>query len=90
MVERLFLAVPWGCPRFVIVVFPDHTHLLFLVEIITPTEVNNITHQDNCVILKFYDRKMCEEIDNCTYYGGYVNQKTLYPKWLFHFSTPFS
>ena len=29
MVERLFLAVPRGCLRFVIVVFPDHTHLLF-------------------------------------------------------------
>ena len=24
------VAVPWGCLRFVIVVFPDHTHLLFL------------------------------------------------------------
>ena len=22
----LSLAVPWGCLRFVIVVFPDHTH----------------------------------------------------------------
>ena len=30
MVERLFLAVPRGCLQFVIVVFPDHTHLLFL------------------------------------------------------------
>ena len=30
MVERLFLAVPLGCLRFVIVVFPDLTHLLFL------------------------------------------------------------
>ena len=30
MVEQLFLAMPWGCLRFVIVVFPDHTHLLFL------------------------------------------------------------
>ena len=30
MAERLFLAVPRGCLRFVIVVFPDHTHLLFL------------------------------------------------------------
>ena len=30
MVERLFLAVPRGCLRFVIVVFPDHTHLVFL------------------------------------------------------------
>ena len=26
MVERLFLAVPRGCLRFVSVVFPDHTH----------------------------------------------------------------
>ena len=31
MVELLFLAVPRGCLRFVIVVFSDHTHLLFLV-----------------------------------------------------------
>ena len=30
MVERLFLAVPRGCLQFVIVVFPDHTHLLSL------------------------------------------------------------
>ena len=30
MFERLFLAVPLGCLPFVIVVFPDHTHLLFL------------------------------------------------------------
>ena len=29
MVERLFLAVLGGCLQFVIVVFPDHTHLLF-------------------------------------------------------------
>ena len=29
MVARLFLAVSWGCLRFVIVVFSDHTHLLF-------------------------------------------------------------
>ena len=32
MVERLFLAVPRGCLQFVIVVFPDHTHLLFLAD----------------------------------------------------------
>ena len=31
MVERLFLAVPRGCLQFVVVVFPDHTHLLFLM-----------------------------------------------------------
>ena len=29
MVDRLSLAVPRGCLQFVIVVFPDHTHLLF-------------------------------------------------------------
>ena len=29
MVGWLFLAVSLGCLRFVIVVFPDHTHLLF-------------------------------------------------------------
>ena len=28
MVEWLFLAVPWDCLRFVIVVFPDHTQSL--------------------------------------------------------------
>ena len=31
MVEQLFLAVPRGCLQFVIV--PDHTHLLFFMEI---------------------------------------------------------
>ena len=40
MVERLFLAVPWGCLQFVIVVFPDHTHLLFFTS-------NEITDQRN-------------------------------------------
>ena len=29
MVEQLFLAMPRRCLGFVIVVFPDHTHLLF-------------------------------------------------------------
>ena len=29
MVEQLFLTVPRGCLQFVIVVFPEHTHLLF-------------------------------------------------------------
>ena len=30
MIERLFLSVPWACLQFVIVVFPDHTHLILL------------------------------------------------------------
>ena len=41
MVERLFLAVPRGCLQFVIVVFPDHTHLLFLFIIYLP---NHMVH----------------------------------------------
>ena len=34
----LFLAVPWVCLQFVIVVhvFPDHTHLLFLIRGLVP------------------------------------------------------
>ena len=39
MVEWLFLAVPRGCLQFVIVVFPDHTHLLFFT--------NSFTHMFN-------------------------------------------
>ena len=31
MVEQLFLGMPRGCLQFVIVVLPDHTHLLFLI-----------------------------------------------------------
>ena len=30
IVVWLFLALPWVCLQFVIVVFPNHTHLLFL------------------------------------------------------------
>ena len=32
---RLFLAVPQGCLGFVIVVFPDHTHLLYVLVFVT-------------------------------------------------------
>ena len=31
VVGRLFLTMPRGCLRFVIVVFPDHARLLFLL-----------------------------------------------------------
>ena len=31
MVVLLFLAMPWVCLQFVIVVFPDHTHFRFSV-----------------------------------------------------------
>ena len=47
MVEWLFLAVPGGCLQFVIVVFPDHTHLLFLINLLgheTANHVNFMQH----------------------------------------------
>ena len=33
VVERLFLALPQGCLQFLIVLFPDHTHLLFSIHL---------------------------------------------------------
>ena len=47
MVERLFLVVPWGCLRFVIVVFPDQIHLLFL----------NLSITNGIVSSKIYDKR---------------------------------
>ena len=32
IVVWLYLAMPWVCLQFVIVIFPDHTHLLFLTQ----------------------------------------------------------
>ena len=40
VVWRLFLTVPRGCLQFVIVVFPDHTHLLFFTVVSTYIEMN--------------------------------------------------
>ena len=44
MVERLFLAVPRGCLQFVIVVFPDHTHLLFLMHLNIFSRISLASH----------------------------------------------
>ena len=43
IVERLFFAMPQGCLRFVIVVFPDHTHLLILVGILSGVASDHVT-----------------------------------------------
>ena len=43
MAELHFLAVPWGCLRFVIVVFPDHTHILFLEKNLPFDNLTNIS-----------------------------------------------
>ena len=50
MVERLFLTVPRGCLQFVIVVFPDHTHLLFFNKTIAAQ-----VHGSNFVIFIFLE-----------------------------------
>ena len=55
MVERLFLAVPRGCLQFVIVVFPDHTHLLYLY-IYCYFSNFGISPQFFVNILKFYHK----------------------------------
>ena len=56
MVERLFLAVPRGCLQFVIVVFPDHTHLPFLYGISGPLSSNFFITND-IVSNKIYDKR---------------------------------
>ena len=45
MVERLFLAVPEGCLRFVIVVFSDHTHYFFKIQREFKKRMNYVTQQ---------------------------------------------
>ena len=44
MVERLFLAVPRVFLQFVIVVFPDHTHLLFFT-LVSPAHLTFVYHR---------------------------------------------
>ena len=54
MVEWLFLAVPWGCLRFVIVVFPDHTHY-FRNKLIRGT--SNLQQSQHFKILFYFLKK---------------------------------
>ena len=53
MVERLFLVVPRGCLQFVIVVFPDHTHLLFLFVLAYELLFNADIGQSVKILLRF-------------------------------------
>ena len=61
MNERLFLAVPQGCLRFVIVVFPDHTHLLFLYSLFHCLMMRYTYCLDAIgkLIFEIYSFKMC-------------------------------
>ena len=53
MVELLFLAVPRGCLQFVIVVFPDDTHLLFLRSLFSKPSVACTSFWVYCLSNKF-------------------------------------
>ena len=76
MVEGLFLPVPWGCLRFVIVVFPDLTHLLFL----------HLSISNEIVSTKIYDKRddidfeivsfpfVDGDVPRSTSYGVYISQ----------------
>ena len=52
MVEWLFLAVPWGCLWYVIVVFPDHSNLQFfsIVEVCTVAILDDSSESPYTVI----------------------------------------
>ena len=72
MVERLFLAVPRGCLQFVIVVFPDHTHLLVLL----------LFCYDRDFMLSMSDNNITDIIDafnsNSRYLDGLLNIDNFY------------
>ena len=64
MVERLFLAVPWGCLRFIIVVFPDNTVLkvnrnMGLIE-------REFTYMDKDLFLSLYKSLARLGVCNCS------------------------
>ena len=66
MVGRLFLAVPRGCLQFVIVVFPDHTHLLFLMRRLSLIGIDAIWQLSlDCLLMR--------TIASFQRYTGYLN-----------------
>ena len=79
MVERLFLAVPQGCLRFVIVVFPDG---ILVVEVDQESHVLldfsncklNLSFPSICESLGFLTyRFVCHAADTIFWYGDYVS-----------------
>ena len=69
MVGRLFLAVQRGCLRFVIVVFPDHTHLLFVV-----ASCRNLDMRE---VLKHPSGPLLVSLSNCDYTLKKTNKSTI-------------
>ena len=70
MVEWLFLAVPRGCLRFVIVLFPDHTHLLFF-------KYFSERQKHTFVIMRFKGENVSSE---CMSHSTKVNDKQCGPR----------
>ena len=73
MVERLFLTVPRGCLQFVIVVFPDHTHLLFLIYAIYHI-TEKLTHYNESK-LRAHDSRIVRDIENLLLKQGGLSQR---------------
>ena len=59
MVERLFLAVPWGCLWFVIAIFPDHTHLLFWIRVCRAIPAISVRGWVGCIVPVFCLQTVC-------------------------------
>ena len=80
MVERLFLEVARDCLQFVIVVFPDHTHLLFL-HITTPRQEKYSLKQESMKQLAIRTQAyrgvllMAGKTVNRTYYAEFLLTK---------------
>ena len=71
VVVWLFLAVPWACQHFKIVVFPGHTHLLFLIIYSDTSSIARSTFMVDLHYIRlpsfegflrslFYDAVLCE------------------------------
>ena len=64
----LFLTVPWVGLQFVIVVFPDHTHLLFYIDLFYKQcrkPVPTATQEKNLRVTFDIDQKLRLSISNC-------------------------
>ena len=68
MVEQLFLAVPQGCLRFMIVVFLDHSHLLIFI---LNQNCSNYSYQSTCLAFVTF-RGMFDEYQNLVHWSKYI------------------
>ena len=79
MGEWLFLAVPWGCLQFVIVVFPDHSHLLFFINVIMIVQA-----LETKAIFLLQSKNTLDSIFNKCYVISYLHIVQLRIETMFH------